>query len=152
MLVDEPRLRELGHDVLEVGERQALGLGDRLERDGVASEPWRPSSTIRRTPYSAFVEKIMVKSYQRGRIGRMDDPGDGVCSSSSPRLLTRDGRIWLAGTGVDVAAVVDVARRMAPSDVARRLGLTQEQVDLALAAHERDPGIGPRPGGRAAAE
>ena len=32
------------------------------------SGDWRPSSTIRRTPYSAFEEKIMrFKSYQDGR-------------------------------------------------------------------------------------
>ena len=82
----------------------------------------------------------------------MDDSGDGICSSSPPRLLARGGRMWLAGTPVDVAAVVGAAERMAPPDVARHLGITREQVDLALAAHARDPGLGSGPGRRSAAE
>jgi hypothetical protein len=47
----------------------------------------------------------------------MDDSGDGACSSGPPRLLARAGRLWLAGTGVDVATVVAAAERMAPSTI-----------------------------------
>ena len=56
---DQAGLAQLRDQVLEVGERQALRLGDRAERDRLtsASSPARrPSSTIRRTPYSALVE------------------------------------------------------------------------------------------------
>ena len=52
---DEPGLAKLGDEVLEVGERKPLGLGDRAQRDRPRLG-WRPSSTIRRTPYSALVE------------------------------------------------------------------------------------------------
>src|SRR5437764_11582584 len=36
------------------------------------SGDWRPSSTISRTPYSAFEEKIMDKSYHGGRLSSPD--------------------------------------------------------------------------------
>ena len=82
LALDEARLAKLRDQVLEVGEGQALALGDSAERNG-RSPAWRPSSTIRRTPYSARVEKS---------IGRNPSEVVGLASSSGRR------RAWRRGT------------------------------------------------------
>ena len=59
--LDEPRLLQQRDDALQVGERETLGLGDGLSETG-ASAGCRPSSTSRRTPYSAFVVKNIARA------------------------------------------------------------------------------------------
>ena len=56
----------------------------------------------------------------------------GVCSGSSPALVTRDGRTLLTGTGL---AIEDVAAALARGE--RPPGLTDEQIALAEAWWER---------------
>ena len=84
--------------------RRAAGLRPRaiaFSETGRAAVGWRPSSTSSRTPYSAFVVKIMrVKSYQRGRrtagghraSNRLASQGDSARVRASPVPLPAGGR------------------------------------------------------------
>ena len=56
--LDDAGLLQQRGDPLQVGQRQRLRLRDGLERERLAP-PWRPSCTSSRTPYSAFVVKII---------------------------------------------------------------------------------------------
>ena len=76
----EARLAQLRHQVLEVGERQQLGLGDGRERDrlgalGAVSPARRPSSTISRTPYSALVENSISTQILAGKSEKVSARG-----------------------------------------------------------------------------
>ena len=56
--LDQPGLAQPLHEVLEVGERKPLGVGDRAERDRVVAVASCARCAITRTPYSALVENI----------------------------------------------------------------------------------------------
>jgi hypothetical protein len=56
----------------------------------------------------------------------------GICSTTRPALVTRDGRTLLAGTGL---AIEEVAAALARGE--RPPGLTDEQIALAEAWWER---------------
>ena len=57
---DEARLAQADDELLEVGAREVLLGGDLGEADAGPVPKWRPSWTIRRTPYSPFVLKAMA--------------------------------------------------------------------------------------------
>ena len=59
--LDEAGLLQQRHDALEVGEREVLRRRDRLERHRAGGCPCRPSWISSRTPYSAFVVKIIER-------------------------------------------------------------------------------------------
>jgi len=52
---DQVRVAKAHHQLLEIGARQVLLLGDFAQADGPV--PWRRELAIKRTPYSPFVEK-----------------------------------------------------------------------------------------------
>ena len=68
--VDQPGLAQARDEVLQVGERQPVVLGDLRQRDRTPSPPLAArSSTITRTPYSALVENIIwSNTYLRARV------------------------------------------------------------------------------------
>src|ERR1700758_3125988 len=59
------------------------------------SAVWRPSSTISRTPYSAFEEKIMLadKSYQPARFNSENAPSAGEGSVEFGQMARSRGLI-----------------------------------------------------------
>jgi uncharacterized protein (DUF433 family) len=67
---------------------------------------------------------------------------DGVCSGSPPAIARRGPRrrAWLVGTGYEVWQVVEVLeRRGSTSTVAAEMGLSEQQVRLAVEFWERYP-------------
>lgn len=67
----------------------------------------------------------------------------GVCSGGPPVVapLGPGGELWLVGTGLSVAAVVDaLGDEGSPTTVAARLGLHEQHVRLALEHFERSGG------------
>ena len=62
--LDEPGLAQALHEVLEVGERQALGVGDRAERDRAGS----PSSPARGAPSRARRTRLWWRTSSSAQI------------------------------------------------------------------------------------
>ena len=67
--LDQAGLLEQRGDALQVGERQVLRLGDRLQRDGLVARRACPSWISSRTPYSALVVKIIAALKPTNEVG-----------------------------------------------------------------------------------
>ena len=95
--LDELGLAQALHEVLEVRERQALGVGDRAERDRACPASLLARCAITRTPYSALVENIIGPLNPTRRVGEtrgglLSSParagaGRGLAARGSPPSL-----------------------------------------------------------------